>query len=97
MPRSSLTVRPTHRKVHVSLPSDVYDEVRRRSRAAGAPFSTTLSAIVRRELERQEQAQLEEALRLDREANAAIATGVSPVVSRVLRQADADQASRRRP
>ena len=61
--------RPVHRKVHVSLPADISERVERKSALAGAPFSTTLAEIVRRGLEREDQARLEEALRLDREAN----------------------------
>lgn len=72
-----------HRKVHVSLPADVYDRVESKSSLAGASFSATLSELVRRALEREDQARLEEALKLDFEANVAFARSVSVVTARV--------------
>ena len=72
-----------HRKVHVSLPADVYDRVEARSSLAGASFSATISELVRRALEREDQARLEEALKLDFEANVAFARAVSVVTARV--------------
>lgn len=72
-----------HRKVHVSLPADVYDRVEARSSLAGASFSATISELVRRALEREDQARLEEALKLDFEANVAFARTVSVVTARV--------------
>ena len=76
--------RPVHRKVHVSLPADIFERVERKSALAGAPFSTTLAEIVRGGLEREDQARLEEALRQDREANAGFAKSVGVVSSRVM-------------
>jgi molybdopterin converting factor small subunit len=78
------TKRPApYRKVHVSLPADVYERVEAKSSLAGAPFSTTLSELVRRALEREDQARLDEALRLDAEANVAFARAVGIVTARV--------------
>ena len=55
-----------------------------KSTLAGASFSaTTLAELVRRALEREDQARLEEALRLDFEANVAFARAVSVVTARV--------------
>jgi len=72
-----------HRKVHVSLPADIYERVEAKSSIAGASFSATISELVRRALEREDQARLEEALRLDFEANVAFARAVSVVTARV--------------
>jgi hypothetical protein len=67
----------------VSLPADIYDRVEARSSLAGASFSATLSELVWRALEREDQARLEEALRLDFEANVAFARAASVVTARV--------------
>ena len=72
-----------HRKVHVSLPADIYERVEAKSTLSGAPFSATLSELVRRALEREDQARLEEALRLDAEANLAFAREASVVTARI--------------
>ena len=79
--------RTRFRKVHVTLPPDVHEELMRRSQEAGAPFSTTLTDAVRRGLEAESQERLEQALELDRQANAAFAAEVGPVSARVLGRA----------
>jgi hypothetical protein len=80
LPQSS----PRHRKVHVSLPADLYERIEIKSELTGSPFSTTLAAILRRALEDEEQARLEEALRLDGEDNEAFARSVEPITAWVL-------------
>jgi hypothetical protein len=67
----------------VSLPPDIYERVAAKSTLVGAPFSTTLAELVRRALEREDQARLEEALRLDAEANVSFAREAGVVASRV--------------
>lgn len=81
--RASTRRLASHRKVHISLPADVYERVEAKSSRAGAPFSTTLAEIVRQALDREDQARLEEALGLDREANAAFAREAGVVASHV--------------
>lgn len=81
------TPRTRYRKVHVTLPPDVHEELVRRSQEAGAPFSATLTDAVRRGLESESQERLEQALDLDRQANAAFAAEVGPVTARVLDRA----------
>ena len=83
MPTSPRSER-TYRKTSVSLPAWLYERVEAKSRLAGTPFSTTLAEIVRRALEREDQARLEEALRLDAEANLAFAKATGVVVSRIV-------------
>jgi hypothetical protein len=67
----------------VSLPADLFDRVEAKSSVAGASFSATLSELVRQAVEREDQARLEEALRLDFEADVAYARAVSVVTARV--------------
>lgn len=86
---STASRQTNHKKVHVSLPSDVYERIERKSKLAEAPFSTTLAEIVRRALDREEQSLLEEALRLDREGNVAFAKDVGEVTSRIIDQGHA--------
>jgi hypothetical protein len=73
-----------YRKTSVSLPSWLYERVEAKSQLAGTPFSTTLAEIVRRALEREDQARLEEVLQLDGEANLAFAKTAGAVVSRIV-------------
>jgi hypothetical protein len=70
--------------VHVSLPADLYEHIEAKSELAGAPFSTTLATILRRALEQEEQARLEEALRLDRDESEAFARSIGPITAWVL-------------
>jgi predicted DNA-binding protein len=83
VPTSPRTER-AYRKTSVSLPAQLYERVEAKSRLAGMPFSTTLAEIVRRALEREDQARLEEALRLDGEANVAFARTAGVVVSGIV-------------
>jgi len=85
--------RATHRKVHVSLPPDIYERVEIKSKLAEAPFSTTLAEIVRRALDREDQGLLEEALRLDREANVAFSKDAGEVTSRIVDQRNTDRSA----
>ena len=87
---STANRQPNHRKVHVSLPPDIYERIERKSRLAEAPFSTTLAEIVRRALDREDQGRLEEALRLDHEANAAFSKSVGEVTSVIIDQGHPD-------
>jgi plasmid stability protein len=72
------------KKVHVSLPPDIWARISRRAAEHGVGFSTEVASIIRRELDSEDQAILDAALRLDAEENAAFAASVGVVEARTI-------------
>lgn len=80
------------RKLHISLPDEVYRYIARRSQERGTAVSATIAEVIRREWAAERQERLVRALALDAESGVAFARAAAPSISRVIsRQASLDE------
>ena len=72
----------SHRKLSISLPADLLDDVHAAAAQSGVSISGVIAAALRRTLETEDQARLERALALDAEDNAAWAKDALALTAR---------------